>query len=89
MAFQIVRALSAPTLAGRENGPLRVLLIGAAVLTVMLSWTVVNTAYTLRCAHLHFASPAPLGQRRFSDRGGCGRRGACHGLQPQPPGSPR
>jgi uncharacterized membrane protein len=43
-------------LAGRESGPLRVLLIGVAVLTVGLSWTVVNTVYTLRYADLHFRS---------------------------------
>jgi uncharacterized membrane protein len=43
-------------LAGRESGPLRVLLIGVAVLTVGLSWTVVNTVYTLRYADLHFHS---------------------------------
>jgi cell division protein FtsX len=35
-----------------------VLLIGVAVLTVMLSWTVVNTIYTLRYADLHFGSTA-------------------------------
>jgi hypothetical protein len=28
------------------------------VLTVVLSWTVVNTVYTLRYAHLHFGSTA-------------------------------
>jgi uncharacterized membrane protein len=43
-------------LAGRESGPLRVLLIGVAVLTVVLSWTVVNTVYTLRYADLHYRS---------------------------------
>jgi uncharacterized membrane protein len=43
-------------LAGRHGGPLRVLLIGVAVLTVVLSWTVVNTVYTLRYADLHFTS---------------------------------
>jgi uncharacterized membrane protein len=43
-------------LAGRQDGPLRVLLIGVAVLTVVLSWTVVNTVYTLRYADLHFSS---------------------------------
>ncbi len=43
-------------LAGRESGPLRVVLIGLAVLTVVLSWTVVNTVYTLRYAHLYFGS---------------------------------
>jgi uncharacterized membrane protein len=35
-----------------------VLLIGVAVLTVVLSWTVVNTIYTLRYADLHFGSRA-------------------------------
>jgi uncharacterized membrane protein len=42
--------------AGRESGSLRVLLIGVAVLTVVVSWTVVNTVYTLRYADLHFRS---------------------------------
>ena len=46
------------SVAGRESGPGRVLLIGLAVLTVMLSWTVVNTVYTLRYADLHFNSTA-------------------------------
>jgi len=44
------------TLAGRESGALQVLLIGFAVLTVLVSWTVVNTVYTLRYADLHFRS---------------------------------
>jgi uncharacterized membrane protein len=44
------------SLAGHESGPLRVLLIGLAVLTVGLSWTVINTVYTLRYADLHFSS---------------------------------
>jgi uncharacterized membrane protein len=44
------------SLAGKESGPPRVLLIGVAVLTVALSWTVVNTVYTLRYADLHFSS---------------------------------
>ena len=43
-------------LAGRQGGPLRVLLIGVAVVTVVLSWTVVNTVYTLRYADLHYRS---------------------------------
>jgi uncharacterized membrane protein len=43
-------------IAGRQGGPLRVLLIGVAVLTVVVSWTVVNTVYTLRYADLHFRS---------------------------------
>jgi uncharacterized membrane protein len=46
------------SLAGRESGPPRVLLVGVAVLTVVLSWTVVNTVYTLRYADLHFGSRA-------------------------------
>jgi uncharacterized membrane protein len=49
-------------LAGGESGPLRGLLIGLGVLTVGLSWTVANVLYTLRYAHLHFAS-APAGIR--------------------------
>jgi uncharacterized membrane protein len=43
-------------LAGRDNGAARVLLICVAVLTVMLSWTVINTVYTLRYADQHFRS---------------------------------
>jgi uncharacterized membrane protein len=43
-------------LAGRQLGPLRVLLIGDAVLTVVLSWTVLNTVYSLRYADLHYRS---------------------------------
>jgi uncharacterized membrane protein len=37
-------------LAGRYGGPVQVLLVGVAVLTVVLSWTVVNTVFTLRYA---------------------------------------
>jgi uncharacterized membrane protein len=43
-------------LAGQDSGPPRVLLISVAVLTVVLSWTVVNTVYTLRYADLHYRS---------------------------------
>ncbi len=43
-------------LAGRDSGTQRVLLIGGAVLTVMLSWTVINTVYTLRYADQDFRS---------------------------------
>jgi uncharacterized membrane protein len=43
-------------LANQENGALRVLLSGAAVLTVVLSWTVINTVYTLRYADQYFRS---------------------------------
>jgi uncharacterized membrane protein len=44
------------SLAGRETGALRAVLIGVAVLTVALSWTVVNTVYTVRYADLYFGS---------------------------------
>ena len=47
------------TLARREGGALQVLLIGFAVLTVVLSWTVVNTVFTLHYADLHFGSRDP------------------------------
>jgi uncharacterized membrane protein len=55
-------------LAGRQGGPLRVLLIGVTVVTVVLSWTVVNTIYTLRYADLHFSSRDP--GIAFGDRDG-------------------
>jgi uncharacterized membrane protein len=45
-------------LAGHHRGSFQVLLIGVAVLTVSLSWTVVNALYTLRYAHLHYGSAA-------------------------------
>src|SRR5690349_13253455 len=41
-------------LAGQKSGAPRMLLIGAAVLTVVLSWAVINTVYTLRYADQHF-----------------------------------
>ncbi len=44
------------SLAGRASGAIRVALIGFAVVTVILSWTVINTVFTLRYAHLHFRS---------------------------------
>jgi uncharacterized membrane protein len=43
-------------LAGQQCGAPRTLLIGAAVLTVVLSWAVINTVYTLRYADQHFRS---------------------------------
>ncbi len=46
------------SVAGRESGAPRVLLIAVAVLTVVLSWTVVNTVYTLRYADLYFGPKA-------------------------------
>ena len=41
-------------LAGQQRGAQLVLLVVAAVLTVMLSWTVMNTVYTLRYADRHY-----------------------------------
>lgn len=43
-------------LAGQASGAPRVPLTGVAVLTVVLSWTVINTVYTLRYADQHFRS---------------------------------
>src|SRR5918994_1590499 len=43
--------------AGLESGGTRVIHIAIATLTVVLSWTVVNTVFTLRYAHLHFSRP--------------------------------
>jgi uncharacterized membrane protein len=43
-------------LAGRHGGLLRLVLTSLAVLTVVLSWTLVNTVYTLRYADEHHRS---------------------------------
>ena len=45
-------------LAGDQTGALRKLLIAVAVATVALSWTMVNTIYTLRYADLYYGSAA-------------------------------
>ena len=45
-------------LAGRETGGLRLGLITVATLTVVLSWTLVNTVFTLRYAHIYYVSSA-------------------------------
>jgi uncharacterized membrane protein len=55
-------------LAGQDSGAPRVLLICVAVLTVMLSWTVINTVYTLRYADQHFRSKQ--GSIAFGDDNG-------------------
>jgi len=39
-------------------GLTRVALTAAAMLTIVVSWILVNTVFTLRYAHLHFLSPA-------------------------------
>jgi len=55
-------------LAGHNRSPARELLIGGAVLTVVLSWTVMNTVFTLRYADLHFRSQR--GGIEFGDQEG-------------------
>ena len=45
-------------LAGHRGGSLQVLLIAAAVITVVLSWTTLNTVYTLHYTHLYYGSAA-------------------------------
>jgi uncharacterized membrane protein len=45
-------------LARDESGGLRILLIALAAVTVAVSWTMLNTIYTLRYAHLYYASKA-------------------------------
>jgi len=45
-------------LAGRHGGTTRSLYIFVAVLTVVLSWTLINTTFTLRYAHLQFGRAA-------------------------------
>jgi uncharacterized membrane protein len=44
--------------AGRAGGGQQVLYVAVSVLTVVLSWTVVNTLYLLRYADLYYASTA-------------------------------
>jgi uncharacterized membrane protein len=44
--------------AGRTGGGEQVLYVATAILTVVLSWTVVNTVYLLRYADLYYASAA-------------------------------
>jgi uncharacterized membrane protein len=41
-------------LAGDRTGAMRALLVAVAVVTVALSWTMLNTIYTLRYAHLYY-----------------------------------
>jgi uncharacterized membrane protein len=57
-AASLLGAGYALSLAGRDSGARRLLLIGVAVLTVVLSWNVVNTVYTLRYADLDYRSRA-------------------------------
>ena len=55
-------------LATQQSGLHRLALIGVAVLTVVLSWTVINTVYTLRYADQHFRSKP--GGIEFATEGG-------------------
>jgi uncharacterized membrane protein len=48
------------SIAGQKGGAAQVGFIAFAVLTLVLSWTVVNTLYTLRYADLHFRSAAGI-----------------------------
>src|SRR5262249_16242385 len=53
---RLLGAGSARHPAGQDTGGQRVPLISVAVLTVVLSWALINTVYTLRYAHEHFGS---------------------------------
>jgi uncharacterized membrane protein len=48
------------SIAGREGGGEEIVLITTAVATVVLSWTVINTVYTLRYARLRYEQ-GPIG----------------------------
>ncbi|MFI5959461.1 DUF1345 domain-containing protein [Cryptosporangium sp. NPDC051539] len=50
-------AASALGAAGGQHGQTRALLTGAAILTVALSWLVINTVYTTRYADLNHRAP--------------------------------
>ncbi len=45
-------------LAGRSSGHVRAALVAVAAVTVALSWTMLNTIYTLRYAHLYYGPAA-------------------------------
>jgi uncharacterized membrane protein len=45
-------------LAEQEGGAERLVLVTMAALTVVVSWTVVNTVFTLRYAHLYYGAPS-------------------------------
>ena len=51
----LVGVLYAFTRAGAAAGERKAVLIGVAVLTVVLSWTLVHTLFTLRYAHLYYS----------------------------------
>jgi len=43
--------------ANQRSGPRELLLVAVALLTVVLSWTLVNTVFTLHYAHLYYTEP--------------------------------
>ncbi|HMK10066.1 MAG TPA: DUF1345 domain-containing protein [Acidimicrobiales bacterium] len=43
--------------ANQKGGDSELLLVGVALLTVVLSWTLVNTVFTLHYAHLYYTEP--------------------------------
>lgn len=53
----LVAVSLALALAKHETGTERAMLIALATLTVIVSWTVVNTVFTLRYARLYYGSP--------------------------------
>ena len=56
-----VLAVAIPlSMAGKEEGGTKVALIAVATVTVVLSWFVVNTVFTLRYADLYFRAQAPV-----------------------------
>jgi uncharacterized membrane protein len=58
-AASTVAVVLALTLARRESGFEQILLVAIASVTVVLSWTMVNTVFTLRYADLHYNAPEP------------------------------
>jgi uncharacterized membrane protein len=56
--------------AGRQADAQRLVFVVAALVTVILSWTVVNTVFTLHYAHLHYRAPVGVdfGYRGPNDR---------------------
>jgi uncharacterized membrane protein len=66
-AASLVAVSFALGLARQETGAERVSLVTIATLTVVVSWTVVNTVFTLRYAHLYYRSPAPASGIDFGE----------------------
>jgi uncharacterized membrane protein len=59
-AASLVAVAVALGVAKHETGAERALLITVTVLTVLLSWTVVNSVFTLRYADLYYRAPTPV-----------------------------